>query len=64
MAKRKGTKGQTAIYKNAHMIKYGVTSTPLKTGDERRCSGRGSNFCSTGGTDRVNLVTNLVISQK
>jgi hypothetical protein len=32
MAKRKSTKGQTAIYKNTHKTKYGITQTPLKTG--------------------------------
>jgi hypothetical protein len=64
MAKRKSTKGQTAIYKNTHKTKYGVTPTPLKTGDELRCSGRVGSFCSTSGTRRVNLVTNPVISQE
>jgi UDP-N-acetylglucosamine transferase subunit ALG13 len=36
--------------------------TPLKTGGELRCSGRVNSFCSTSGTHRINLVTNLVIS--
>ena len=41
-----------------------VTWTPLKTGVELRCSGRVSSSCSTGGTRRVNLVTNPVISRE
>jgi hypothetical protein len=39
-----------------------VTRTPLKTRGELRCFGRVGSFCSTGGTSRVNLVTNPVIS--
>jgi hypothetical protein len=41
-----------------------VTRTPLKTGDELRCSGRVSSSCSTSGTHCVNLVTNPVISRE
>jgi len=41
-----------------------VTRTPLKTGDELRCSGRVNSSCSTSGTRRVTLVTNPVISHK
>ena len=41
-----------------------VTRTPLKTGGERRCFGGVSSSCSTSGTRRVNLVTNLVISHE
>jgi hypothetical protein len=64
MAKRKSTKGQTAIYtKNTHRTKYGVTPTQLKTGDELRCSERVSISCSISGTRRVNLVANSVIGQ-
>jgi hypothetical protein len=58
MAKRKRTKGQTTIYKDR------VTRTPLKTGDELRFSGRVNRSCSTSGTRRINLVTNLVRSHE
>jgi hypothetical protein len=50
--------------KHTYKIKDRVTRTPLKTGDEFRCSGRVSSSCSTSGTHRVNLVTNLVISRE
>ena len=46
MAKRKGTKGQTTIYKT-YKAKYRVTRTLLKTGGELRCSGRVGSYCST-----------------
>ena len=36
----------------------------LKTGGELRCSGRVGSSCSIGGTRRVNLVTNPVISHE
>ena len=39
MAKRKSTKGQTTIYKTYIYNKDRVTQTPLKAGDELRCSG-------------------------
>jgi len=38
-----------------------TTRTPLKIGDERKCSGRISSSCSTCGTRRVTLVTNPVV---
>jgi hypothetical protein len=41
-----------------------VTRTPLKTGDELRCSRRVSSSFSTSGTRRVDLVTNSVISHE
>ena len=47
---------------HAHKTKDRVTRTSLKTGNELRCSGRGSSYCSTSGTRRVNLVTNAVTS--
>jgi hypothetical protein len=50
-------KVQTTISKT----KDRVTRTPLKTGDEIRCSERVSSSCSTSDTRRVNLVTNPVI---
>ena len=52
------TKGQTTIYKDR------VTWIPKITGDELRCSWRVSISCSTSGTRRVNLVTNLLISHE
>ena len=39
MAKRISTKGQTTIYKTYIYNKDRVTQTPLKAGDELRCSG-------------------------
>ena len=33
----------------------------MRTGGDRKCSGRVSSSCSTSGTRRVNLVTNPVI---
>ena len=58
MAKRKGKKGQTTIYK----AKDRVTRIPLKTGDELGCFGRETvRFHFTCGTLRVDLVTNPVI---
>jgi RNase adaptor protein for sRNA GlmZ degradation len=39
-----------------------VARTLPKIGYERRCFGRVGSSCSTGGTHRVTLVSNLVIS--
>ena len=50
--------------KHTYESKDRVTRTPLKPGDELRCSGRVSSSCSTSGTRRVNLVTNPVISRE
>jgi hypothetical protein len=50
--------------KHTYKTKDRVTRTPLKTGGELRCSGRVSSSCSTSGTRRINLVTNLVISRE
>ena len=47
MAKRKRTKGQTMIAQHTYKTKDRVTRTPLKSGGERRCSGRVSSSCST-----------------
>ena len=41
--------------KHTHKIKDRVTQTPLKTGDELRCTGRVSSSCSTSGTSRVKV---------
>jgi hypothetical protein len=38
--------------------------TTPKPGGEPRCSGRVGSSCSTSGTRRVNLVTNLAISHE
>ena len=46
MANRKGTKGQTTIYKTLH--RDWATWTPLKIRGELTCSGRVSSSCSTG----------------
>jgi IS5 family transposase len=62
--KEKEQKDKQRSTKHTHKTKDRVTRTPLKTGDELRCSGRVSSACSTSGTRRVNLVTNLVISHK
>ena len=50
--------------KLAYKTKDRITWTPLKTGDELRCSGKVSISCSTSDTRRVNLVANLVISHE
>jgi hypothetical protein len=65
MAKRKGTKGQTTIYKIYTLkSRSRVTRTPLITKGELRSSGKESSSCSTSGIRRVNLVTNPVISHE
>jgi len=46
--------------KHTHKAKDRATRTTLKTGGELGCSGRVSSSCSTNGTRRVNLVTNLI----
>ena len=48
--------------KHAYKTKDRVTRAPVKIGGDLGCSGRVSSSCSTGGTRRVNLVTNPVIS--
>jgi hypothetical protein len=50
--------------KHTHKTKDRVTRTPLKTGGELKCSGKVSSSSSISGTDRVNLVTNPVISHE
>ena len=59
MAKRKSTKGQQ---RSTHKAKDQTTRTPLKTGDDLKCSGRVIRSCPTNVTRRVDLVTNPVIS--
>ena len=63
-AKKKVQKDKQRSTKHTYKSKDRVTQTPLKTGDELRCSRRVSSSCSTSGTRRVNLVTNPVISRE
>jgi len=49
-------------YTTRKKIKDRATRIPLKTGGDRRCSGRISNSCSTSGTYRFNFVIYQVIS--
>jgi hypothetical protein len=56
MATRKDKQRPT---KHTYKTKYRVTRSPLKTGDELRCSGRVSSSCSTSDTRRVNLITGM-----
>ena len=60
--KEKVQKDKQRSTKHTYKTKDRVTRTPLKTGGELRCSGRVSSSCSTSGTRRVNLVTNLVLN--
>ena len=62
--KEKEQKDKQRSTKHTHKTKDRVTRTPLKTGDELRCSGRINSSCSTSGPSHVNLVTNLVISHE
>jgi hypothetical protein len=62
--KEKVQKDKQRSTKHTYKTKDLVTRTPLKTGSDLRCSGRVSSSCSTSGTRRVNLVTNLVISHE
>ena len=54
--KAKAQKNKQRSTKHTHKTKDRVTRTPLKTGDELRCSGRVSSSYSTSGSRRVNLV--------
>jgi hypothetical protein len=60
--KEKVQKDKQRCTKHTHKTKERATRTPLKTGDELRCSGRVGSSCSTSDTNRVNLVTNPVIN--
>ena len=60
--KEKGQKDKQRSTKHTYKPIDRVTRTPLKTGGELRCSGRGSRSCSTSDTRSVNLVINPVIS--
>ena len=62
--KEKVQKDKQRSTKHAYKTEDLVTRTPLKTGSDLRCSGKVSSSCSTSGTRRVNLVTNLVISHE
>ena len=59
--KEKVQKNKQRSTKHTHKTKDRVTRTPQNTGGELRCTRRVSSSCSTSGTRRVNLVTNLVI---
>ena len=59
--KEKGQKDKQRSTQHTYKTKDRITRTPLKTGGEPRCSGRDSTSCSTSGTCRINLVTNLYI---
>jgi hypothetical protein len=60
LPKEKVEKDKQRSTKHTNKTKDRVTRTPLKTGDEFRCSGRVSSSCSTSDTRRVNLVYGLV----
>ena len=62
--KEKAQKDKQRSTKRTHKTKDRVTRTPLKTGDELRCSGRVNSSCSTSDTRRVNLVTNTMINHE
>jgi hypothetical protein len=53
-----------SLQSHSHKTKDWATRTPLKNGNELRCSGRVSSSCSTSGTHHVTLVTNLVITHE
>ena len=59
--KEKGQKDKQRSTKHTNKTEDRVTLTPLKTGDELRCSERVGSPSFTSGTRRVNLVTNPVI---
>jgi hypothetical protein len=60
--KEKVQKDKQRSIKHTYKTKDRVTRTPLKTGGELRCSGRVGSSCSTNGTRRVNLVTNISVA--
>ena len=64
MAKRKRTKGQTAIYKTLHRKLKQCESHQKIGGQLWECSERVNRSCSTSGTRRVTLVTNPMISHE
>ena len=61
MPKEKGQKKKQRSAKHTRKTEERVTRTPLKPGDELRCSGRVNSASSTSGTRRINLVSNPVI---
>ena len=62
--KEKRQRTNSNLQNITHKTKDRVTRTPLKTVCKFGCSGRISSSCSTSGTRRVTLVTNLVISHE
>jgi hypothetical protein len=53
---KKVQKDKQRSTKHTHKTKNRVTRTPLKTGDDRRCSGRVNSSCFTSGTLRATFV--------
>ena len=62
--KKNVQKNKQRSAKHTYKTKDRVTRTSLKTWGELMCFGKVSSSCSTSGTRRVNLVTNLVISHE
>jgi hypothetical protein len=62
--RQKVQKDKQLYTKHTHKTKDRVTRTPLKIGDELRCSGWVGSSCSTSDIRRVNLVTNPVINHE
>ena len=58
------SKGQTTLYKTLHRKLKIEQHEPTKTWGQLRYSGRAISSCSTGGTRRVTLVTNPLISHE
>jgi hypothetical protein len=64
MPKEKGQKNKQRYAKHTRKTEERVTRTPLKPGDELRCSGKVNSASSTSGTRRINLVSNPVLSHE
>ena len=62
--KKKNKRTSNDLQNTTHKAKDWITRTPLTTGGELRCSGRVGSSCSTGGTRRVTLLSNPVISHE
>ncbi len=59
--KEKVQKDKQRSTKHTYKAKDRVTRTPLKTGDELRCSGSVNSSCSTSDNRRVNLVNSCLV---
>jgi hypothetical protein len=64
MPKEKGQNNKQRSAKHTRKTEERVTRTPLKPGDELRCSGKVNSATSTSGTRRINLVSNPVLSHE